>query len=58
MDNGYLCHLIFIFFKFILTNFIFLEMVLDIMVSQNIFLSKMVCTKIFCGTNSTNIGMA
>ena len=51
MDNGYLCHLIFIFFKFILTNFIFLEMMLGI------FLSKMVCTKIFYGTNSTNIGM-
>ena len=29
MGNGYLYHLIFIFFKFILKNFIFLEIVFD-----------------------------
>ena len=38
MDNGYLCHLIFALSKFILKNFIFLEIISNIMVSQNIFL--------------------
>ena len=38
MGSGYLCHLIFTLFKFTLKNFLFLEMMSDTMVSQNIFL--------------------
>ena len=37
MDNGYLCHLTFILFKFTLKNFIFLEMVSDTIVSPRFF---------------------
>ena len=37
MGNGYLCHLTFIF-KFILKNFLFLEIAYDTMVSPSIFL--------------------
>ena len=39
MCNKYLCHLTFIFIKFIFKNFIFLEMMPNIMVSPNIFLN-------------------
>ena len=37
MDNEYLYHLTFTFFKFTLKNFIFLEMMSDTMVSSSIF---------------------
>ena len=38
VGSGYLCHLTFILSKFSLKNFIFFEIVSDIMVSSNIFL--------------------
>ena len=38
MDSGYLCYLTFTHFKFILKNFMFLEIMSDTMVSPNIFL--------------------
>ena len=38
MDSEYLCHLTFTLSKFILKNFIFLEMLSDTIVSPSIFL--------------------
>ena len=48
MGSWYLCHLTFTFFKFIIKNFLFLEIVSATMVSPNIFLIfyKMIMSKI------------